>query len=86
MTQTPEEVDFFRGDSEELLIDPFSYFAELRGKCPVRREPHHNVMMVTGYDEARAVFGTRRRSRRPVGLRSVPRISRSARRRRRSPT
>ena len=55
-TQTPEAVDFFRGDSEELLIDPFSYFAELRDKCPVLREPHHDVVMVTGYDEARAVY------------------------------
>jgi hypothetical protein len=28
----------------------------MRGKCPVLREPHHDVVMVTGYDEALAVL------------------------------
>ena len=28
----------------------------MRAGCPVRREPHHNVMVVTGYEEAVAVF------------------------------
>jgi cytochrome P450 len=49
-----EAMDFFRGD--ELVADPYPYFDALRGQCPVRREPHHGVVMVTGYDEAVEVF------------------------------
>ncbi len=49
-----EAVDFFRGD--ELVEDPYPYFEALREQCPVRRERHHAVMMVTGYDEAVQVF------------------------------
>ncbi len=47
-------IDFFRGD--ELIADPYPYFEWLRTECPVEREPHHGVMMVTGYDEAIAVY------------------------------
>jgi cytochrome P450 family 150 subfamily A5 len=49
-----EAIDFFRGD--ELVADPYPYFDWLREQCPVRREQHHDVMMVTGYDEAIAVY------------------------------
>ncbi|WP_066064116.1 cytochrome P450 [Frankia sp. EI5c] len=49
-----EAVDFFRGD--ELVEDPYPYFHALRSKCPVQPEPHHGVVMVTGYDEAVSVF------------------------------
>jgi len=49
-----DAVDFFRG--RELVDDPYPYFDWLRDQCPVRREPHHDVMMVTGYDEAVAVY------------------------------
>jgi cytochrome P450 family 150 subfamily A5 len=49
-----DSIDFFRG--ETLVDDPYPYFEHLRGKCPVTREQNHNVMMVTGYDEALAVF------------------------------
>lgn len=49
-----DEVDFFRSD--ELLVDPYPYFTALRSACPVRREPHHGVVMVTGYDEAVAIY------------------------------
>src|SRR5712691_4827432 len=45
-----EAMDFFRDDG--LVADPYPYFDALRGQCPVRREPHHGVVMVTGYDEA----------------------------------
>lgn len=45
-----DKIDFFRGD--ELVVDPYPYFDALRSRCPVSREPHHGVMMVTGYDEA----------------------------------
>lgn len=50
----PDEPDFFRG--EELLVDPYPYFAALRHECPVRRERYHDVTMITGYEEAVAVY------------------------------
>jgi cytochrome P450 family 150 subfamily A5 len=49
-----DDVDFFRDKS--LVADPYPYFAALREECPVRREPHHGVYMVTGYEEACAVY------------------------------
>ena len=49
-----ENVDFFRGDA--LIPDPYPYFDQLRAQCPVRREQHHGVVMVTGFDEAVAVY------------------------------
>lgn len=50
-----ESMDFFL-DSDQLVRDPYPYFEALRSKCPVLREPHHNVMMVTGYEEAAEVL------------------------------
>jgi cytochrome P450 len=49
-----DALNFFRDDG--LVADPYPYFDALRGRCPVRREPHHDVVMVTGYDEAVQVF------------------------------
>jgi len=49
-----DEFDYFRDQS--LVADPYPYFDRMRGECPVQREPHHDVVMVTGYDEAVAVF------------------------------
>ena len=49
-----EAMDFFRDD--RLVADPYPYLDALREQCPVRREPHHDVLMVTGYDEAVEVF------------------------------
>ncbi|MGI5460362.1 cytochrome P450 [Streptomyces sp. CA-249302] len=49
-----EAIDFFR--DEALVADPYPYFEALRGQCPVHRESHHDVMMVTGYDEAVQVY------------------------------
>src|SRR5665213_3423141 len=49
-----DAIDFFRGN--ELVADPYPYFDWLRTQCPVRREPQLGVYMVTGYDEARAVY------------------------------
>jgi cytochrome P450 len=49
-----DAIDFFRGD--ELVADPYPYFDWLRSQCPVQPERHHGVMMVTGYDEATAVY------------------------------
>ena len=49
-----DAIDFFRGN--ECVTDPYPYFDWLRAQCPVRRERHHDVVMVTGYDEAIAVY------------------------------
>ena len=49
-----EDLDFFR--DQTLVPDPYPYFHGLRERCPVLREPHHDVVMVTGYEEARAVY------------------------------
>jgi cytochrome P450 len=49
-----DAIDFFRDDS--VVADPYPYFESLRAQCPVQREPHHDVVMVTGYDEAMQVF------------------------------
>ncbi len=50
-----DALDYFRSDA--LLGDPYSYFDRLRSECPVRREPFHEVVVVTGHEEAVAVFG-----------------------------
>jgi cytochrome P450 len=50
----PDAVDFF-GD-QGVVADPYSYFDAMRERCPVQREPHQGVVMVTGYDEAMAVY------------------------------
>jgi cytochrome P450 family 150 subfamily A5 len=49
-----DAIDFFRDRS--VVADPYPYFDALREQCPVHREPHHDVVMVTGYDEACAVY------------------------------
>jgi cytochrome P450 len=49
-----DAIDFFRGN--ELVADPYPYFDWLRAKCPVQREPQYGVYMVTGYEEACAVY------------------------------
>ncbi|HVW82119.1 MAG TPA: cytochrome P450 [Mycobacteriales bacterium] len=49
-----EDIDFFR--SGAVLADPYPYYEQLRSKCPVYREPHEGVVMITGYDEALEVY------------------------------
>jgi cytochrome P450 len=49
-----DSVDFFTDPS--LVPDPHPYFDYLRTKNPVLRLPHQNVIAVTGYDEATAVY------------------------------
>jgi cytochrome P450 family 150 subfamily A5 len=49
-----DAIDFFRDD--RFVPDPYPYYEFLRGKCPVARETHHDVVMVTGYEEAIEVF------------------------------
>lgn len=48
----PENLDFFTDKS--LVDDPYDYYEAIR-RCPVRRDPAHGVIMVSGYDEAVAV-------------------------------
>jgi cytochrome P450 family 150 subfamily A5 len=49
-----DRIDFFRGN--EVVADPYPYFDWLRTQCPVSREAQHGVYMVTGYEEACAVY------------------------------
>lgn len=49
-----DAIDFFR--DPDLLVDPYPYFEALRSRGAVHREPHHDVVMITGYDEATAVY------------------------------
>ncbi|WP_194903869.1 cytochrome P450 [Catenulispora rubra] len=47
-------LNFFLDD--DLVADPYPYYEAMRGQCPVSREPHHGVMLVTGYEEATQVL------------------------------
>lgn len=49
-----DDVNFFR--SRTLTVDPYPYFDHLREQCPVLHERHKGVYMVTGHDEAVAVY------------------------------
>lgn len=49
-----ETVDFFTDPS--LIPDPYPYFDHLRAKCPVASATPFNVLAITGYDEALAVY------------------------------
>jgi cytochrome P450 family 150 subfamily A5 len=49
-----ETRDFFRDN--DLVADPYPYYDAMRQQCPVLREQQHDVVMVTGYDEAVEVF------------------------------
>ncbi len=49
-----ETHDYFL--SNHFITDPYAYFDYLREQSPVMREPHQGIVMVTGYDEALAVY------------------------------
>ncbi|OBK73320.1 cytochrome P450 [Mycobacterium sp. 1164985.4] len=49
-----ETVDFFT--DANLVPDPYPYFDFLRSKCPVAPATPFNVLAVTGYEEALAVY------------------------------
>jgi cytochrome P450 len=51
-------IDFFTDTA--VINDPNPYFDHLRSQCPVLRESHHGVMMVTGYEEALEVIAKQR--------------------------
>ncbi len=46
--------NFFRDPA--VHADPYPYFDALRDRAPVWQEPHFGVFMVTGHDEALAVY------------------------------
>ena len=47
-------VDWFR--AKPLYQDPYPYYEYLRAQGPVWREPHRGVVMISGYEEAMAVY------------------------------
>jgi cytochrome P450 family 150 subfamily A5 len=49
-----DEIDFFR--ARPLYQDPYRYYEYLREHGPAWREQHHGVVMVTGHEEAMAVY------------------------------
>jgi cytochrome P450 len=49
-----DSIDFFLDPA--TLEDPFSYYALARAQGPIYREPHHDVFMVTGYEETRTIY------------------------------
>ncbi len=54
MAESLDDRNFFT--DQDLIVDPYPYLDSFRSQCPVRKEPHHDVFMVTGYDEAVEVY------------------------------
>ena len=55
MTVTnPESINFFT--NKDVQANPYDYYDALRTRSPIWQEPHYGVFMVTGYDEARAIY------------------------------
>jgi cytochrome P450 len=54
MAEDLTTVDFFR--DRRLTDDPYVFYEALRNKCPVSREDHYGVTMVTGWQEAVDVY------------------------------
>ena len=50
-----EDVNFFTDRS--IQDDPYPYFDWVREQGPVWQEPRYGVFMVTGHEEAMAVYG-----------------------------
>ena len=50
----PERINFFTDRS--VQDDPYEYFDALRERSPIWQEPHYGVYMVTGYEEAMAIY------------------------------
>jgi cytochrome P450 len=49
-----DAIDYFR--DRPTALDPYAYLEFLAAHQPVYREPHYGVYLVTGYEEALAVF------------------------------
>ena len=58
MIQATGLPDFFT--EAEVHEDVPAYMHGLRARCPVYREPHHDVVMVTGYPQAMEVLSNKR--------------------------
>ena len=54
MAEDLTKVDFFR--DSRLTDDPYTFYEALRDKCPVAKEEHYGVTMVTGWQEAVDVY------------------------------
>ncbi|KRE34794.1 cytochrome [Mycobacterium sp. Soil538] len=54
MAEDLTTADFFR--DSRLTDDPYTFYAAMRDKCPVSREDHYGVTMVTGWQEAVDVY------------------------------
>jgi cytochrome P450 len=50
----PKTTNFFR--DKDVQADPYGYYDALRSSTPVWQEPNYGVFMVTGYEEARAIY------------------------------
>jgi cytochrome P450 len=50
-----DSVNFFM--DRDVVADPYPYLEALQARCPVSREPHKGVWMVTGWEEATEVAG-----------------------------
>ena len=61
MAEDLTSIDFFRDG--RLTDDPYPFYEALRNKCPVNREGHYGVTMVTGGRRPSTSTTTRRRSR-----------------------
>jgi cytochrome P450 len=49
-----DAVNFFR--DKAVQADPYAYFDAVRARSPIWQEPHYGAFMVTGYEEANAVY------------------------------
>jgi cytochrome P450 len=54
MSDLVETVDFFR--DPDVAQDPYDYYEAVRAHGPVVHEPYHDVYLVTGYEEAVAIY------------------------------
>ena len=54
MTLDPDAINYFKDNT--ILENPYDYFAALRERNPITREPYHDVMMCTGFDEATLIY------------------------------
>ena len=54
MTRPDWRANFFR--DRAVQDDPYPYFDAVRAESPVWQEPHFGVYLVTGHDEALAVY------------------------------
>ena len=58
MSLDPDAINYFKDN--DILENPFDYFEALRARGPISLEPHHDVMMCVGYDEATAIYNEER--------------------------